>query len=132
MAFKFTVTLNSPMMRLTISSLAQNALNRIREIQPSGQVTMAGHSAGGLIVFEVARMLLESGSPEPRVMLMDVPRPYNAFGYYWGELVLHWREIIRNPGSKLRNVAIRLFRLARLGEGHPQVTSQADDLMALD
>jgi amino acid adenylation domain-containing protein len=116
---------------LTISLLAKNALKRIHEIQPAGQITMAGHSAGGLIVFEAARMLLESGNPEPRVMLMDAPRPYNAFAYRLGELVLHWREMIRDPAGKLRKAAAMLFRMARLGGSHRQVTSQADDLMTL-
>jgi amino acid adenylation domain-containing protein len=116
---------------LTISSLATNALKRIREIQPVGQITMAGHSAGGLIVFEAARILLGSGNPEPRVMLMDTPRPYNAFGYRLGELVLHWREMIRNPASKFRKAVAMLFRVARLGGSHQQVTSQADDLMTV-
>jgi thioesterase domain-containing protein len=92
---------------------------------------MAGHSAGGLIVFEAARMLLESGNPEPRVMLMDAPRPYNAFGYRLGELVLHWREMIRNPSSKLRKAAAMLFQVTTLGGIHQQVTSQADDLVTL-
>ncbi len=58
---------------VTISSLADDAFRRIREVQSTGQVTMTGHSAGGLVVYEVAQRILESGGPEPRVLLMDSP-----------------------------------------------------------
>lgn len=114
---------------ITIASLAQNALNRIREIQPMGPIAMAGHSAGGLVVFEAARILLASGEPEPMVMLLDAPRPYNAYGYHWGELVLHWREMVRNLAIRLGKGAVSLFRMAGLGKSQPRVTAQVDDLL---
>jgi thioesterase domain-containing protein len=116
---------------ITVSSLAQNALNRIREVQPTGQITMLGHSAGGLIVFEAARRILEAGGPEPRVLMMDSPRPYNAFEYYWGESLLHWREKVRNPIRTLRGVTRMLFQLFISRERRSQVTSPAGDLMTL-
>ena len=116
---------------VTISSLAQNALDRIREIHPSGQIAMAGHSGGGLIVFEAARMLLESDNLEPLVMLIDAPRPYNTLGYRWGELVLSLCKIARNPVGKLRNAAGKIFQSARLSGRQVKVESQADDLMTL-
>jgi amino acid adenylation domain-containing protein len=117
---------------LSISSLAQNALNRIREVQPTGQITMLGQSAGGLIVFEVARRMLEAGDPEPRVLLMDSPRIYSSFGYYWGESVLHPREIVPNATNIFLEAVTRRFPAIRSKEGHTQVTSQPDDLMALN
>lgn len=117
---------------MTISSLAQNALNRIREIQPAGQIRMAGHSVGGLIVFESARILLKSGNAAPLVMLIDSPRPYNAFGYHCGELVLHWRERTGNPAYKIWKAAANLFRAAGPRKSHTEVAPEANDVMSVN
>jgi thioesterase domain-containing protein/acyl carrier protein len=116
---------------VTISSLAEQALNRIREVQPAGQVTMVGHSAGGLIVFEAARRIIDSGGPEPRVLLLDAPRPYSTIGYYWGESLLYWRDIVRNPARILQGAATKLFRAVRPNKSIAQIASHADDLMTL-
>lgn len=121
----------NPNDEITIASLAQSAVNRMREIQPAGRITMAGHSAGGLIVFEAARIMLASGNLEPTVMLMDTPRPHNAYGYHLGELVLHWREHISDPVGKLRKVALILWRATRPRKTHPKITTQPDDLLTL-
>jgi thioesterase domain-containing protein len=118
--------------QLTISALAQSALNRIRELQPAGRITMIGHSAGGLIVFEAARRILEAGDPEPRVLLMDSTPPPSLLGYYWGESVLYWSEVIRNPVTVLRGTVTKIFQTLRLRESRSPVTSQADDLMTLN
>jgi len=118
--------------QLTISALAQSALNRIREVQPAGQITMIGHSAGGLIVFEAARRILEAGDPEPRVLLMDSTPPPSILGYYWGESVLYWSEVIRSPVTVLKGTAAKIFQTLRSRESRSQVTSQADDLMTLN
>ena len=117
--------------QLTISSLAEDALKRIREVQPTGQVTMTGHSAGGLIVFEVARRILESGNSEPRVLLMDSPRLRGAFEYYWGESLAHSFANIRNPGKALQEAAAKLSQAVRSTRIRSQSTSHADDLMTL-
>jgi thioesterase domain-containing protein/acyl carrier protein len=116
---------------LTISSLAQDALKRIREIQPTGRITMAGHSAGGLIVFEAARKLNDAGDPEPRVLLMDSARALNAFEHHWAVLLLSWREMIGNPGKMLRRAVTKLFRAVRPRESHWQDTAQNGNLMVL-
>jgi thioesterase domain-containing protein len=93
---------------------------------------MLGQSAGGLIVFEAARRSLEAGDPEPRVLMIDTPRLNGTLGYYWGESVLHPREIIPNGTRILQEAATRLFRMVRSRESSSQVTSQADDLMMLN
>lgn len=118
--------------KLTISSLAQSALNRIREIQPIGQVAMAGHSAGGIIVLEAARKMLESGDPAPRVLLMDTPRVNGALAYYWGESTLYWSEYILHPIKTIRGAVNRLSSMVRSKESRPLVTSQADNVMTLN
>ena len=96
---------------LTISALAQDALNRIRAIQPTGQITMLGHSAGGLIVFEVARKIFEAGDPQPRVLLMDSVVVRNTLEYHWGELLLTWREKVNKSIRAPQKIAGRLLRV---------------------
>jgi amino acid adenylation domain-containing protein len=115
---------------ITVASLAQDALNRIREVRPAGQIALLGHSAGGLIVFEAARKMVEAGEPEPRVLLMDTPQLHSALGYYWGDLLLSWRDLIRHPVQALRGPTTRLLQVVRPTESHRQITSQTDDLMA--
>lgn len=116
---------------ITISSLARDAVDRIREVQPTGQVTMLGHSVGGLIAFEAARQILEAGGPESRVLLMDTPRPYGGFEYDWGESLLYWRQIIGDPARVFRGVATRIIQMVRPRQSLGQVPAQADDLMTL-
>jgi amino acid adenylation domain-containing protein len=77
---------------LSVSSLAQESLDRIRAIQPAGRVTVAGHSAGGLIALETARKLLDANEPQPHVLLIDTVRPSGTVGYYWAELLLNLPE----------------------------------------
>lgn len=111
----------------TMSAVAQDALSRIRAIQPTGRITIIGHSAGGLMAFEAARMLLEAGEPEPRVLLIDAIRPRGDFGYFWGELLLRL--------SDLRGVSfgerIKLLRaLGRRGI-RGREAPEGDDMIAL-
>jgi thioesterase domain-containing protein/acyl carrier protein len=83
-----------------LSVLARDALDRIRAIQPTGRITVAGHSAGGLIALEIARYLLDANEPEPRVLLIDTARINSSSSYYWGEFLLHlpeWIEVL--PGK---------------------------------
>ena len=116
---------------LTISSLAQAAVERIRGIQPAGKVVLLGHSAGGLIAFEAARQILEAGDLEPRVLLMDTPRPNGGLNYYWGESLLYWREIIGNPVKVIRGAATRLIQKVRPRDSGRHVAARPDDLMTL-
>ena len=116
---------------LTVDALARDALMRIREVQPTGQISLIGHSAGGLIAFEAARKIVEAGGPEPRVLLMDTPQLHGTFGYYWGDSLLSWRDIIRSPAKVLHGPFTRLLRAVRLTGGHRKATAQPDDLMAV-
>jgi amino acid adenylation domain-containing protein len=83
-----------------VSVFAREALDRIRAIQPIGRVTVAGHSAGGLIALEVARCLLGLSEPDPRVLLIDTVRTGGNASYYWAELLLNAPELIDVPPGK--------------------------------
>lgn len=122
---------DQPETDVSMAGLAQNALNRIRQVQSSGEIALVGHSAGGLIVFEAARKIVEAGGPEPRMLLLDTPLPHSIIEYEFGEFLLYWRDSFRDPARTLRGAVKRLFRAARPARGAPDTESPADDLMAL-
>jgi amino acid adenylation domain-containing protein len=95
---------------LAVSALAEEVLSRVRAIAPSGPVVLAGHSAGGLVVLEAARRMLEAGDAEPRVLLLDTARPFGNLDYYWGESVLQWRQLPRIAAERLFAAASKPFR----------------------
>jgi amino acid adenylation domain-containing protein len=51
--------------------LAANFVRQVRAIQPSGPYNLAGHSSGGLIVFEMACQLMELGETVGLLALLD-------------------------------------------------------------
>jgi thioesterase domain-containing protein len=117
---------------LTISALAQNAVNRIREVQETGQVTMLGQSAGGFIVFEAARIIRESGGPEPSILLMDAPLPHGILGYYWGESILTPREILPNGTRILWEILTRRIPADWSRGRRSHIAAEDDNLIALN
>ena len=100
-----------------VFALAEDVLSRVRAIAPSGPVVLAGHSAGGLIVLEAARKMLEAGDAEPRVLLLDTTRPFGALGYYWGESVMLWRQLPRIAAERLLAAASKPFRRTAQANG---------------
>jgi thioesterase domain-containing protein len=116
---------------LTISGLAQDALNRIRAIQPAGRITMLGHSAGGLIAFEVARKIFEAGDLQPRVLLMDSVVVRNTLEYQWGELLLTWREKVNKSIRAPQKIVGRLLRMVWPRHSQSCHSAQNDGWMEL-
>jgi acyl-coenzyme A synthetase/AMP-(fatty) acid ligase/thioesterase domain-containing protein/acyl carrier protein len=55
----------------TIPAMAADYLAAIREAHPEGPVHLAGYSAGGLIAFEMARMLAAEDVPPSSLTLID-------------------------------------------------------------
>ncbi|MGA3226055.1 MAG: amino acid adenylation domain-containing protein [Acidobacteriaceae bacterium] len=51
--------------------LAANFVKQVRALQPSGPYNLAGHSSGGLIVFEMACQLMEQGETVGLLALLD-------------------------------------------------------------
>jgi thioesterase domain-containing protein len=51
--------------------LAANYVRQVRAIQPSGPYNFAGHSSGGLVVFEMACQLREAGETIGLLALLD-------------------------------------------------------------
>ena len=95
----------------TIYSLARDIVTRIRSVRPTGNIVMIGHSAGGLIVLEAARILLEEEEVEPRILLMDTHRMRGDFEYHWGHLLARLQAMSRERRVLLLGVAKRVYRL---------------------
>ncbi len=51
--------------------LAANFVKRVRAIQPAGPYNLAGHSSGGLLVFEMACQIMEQGETVGLLALLD-------------------------------------------------------------
>ncbi len=54
-----------------VGILAANYVKQVRAIQPSGPYNLAGHSSGGLVVFEMACQLMEQGETMGLLALLD-------------------------------------------------------------
>jgi amino acid adenylation domain-containing protein len=54
-----------------IRTLAANYVKQVRAIQPCGPYHLAGHSSGGLVVFEMACQLMEQGETVGLLALLD-------------------------------------------------------------
>jgi acetoacetyl-CoA synthetase len=57
--------------QVEIGILAGNYLQQVRAIQPSGPYNFAGHSSGGLVVFEMACQLWKQGETVGLLALLD-------------------------------------------------------------
>lgn len=54
-----------------LRTVAENYLRQVRAVQPSGPYHFAGHSSGGLVVFEMACQLSEQGEQMGLLALLD-------------------------------------------------------------
>src|SRR6266496_2886276 len=58
----------------SVEEIAREAVRQIRSTYPGGAVILAGHSFGGLVAFEAARVLAEGGQgPEMLILIDAVP-----------------------------------------------------------
>jgi acyl-CoA synthetase (AMP-forming)/AMP-acid ligase II len=64
----------------TIEAMAADRLALILEAQPEGPYRLCGNCLGGIIAFEVARLLMAAGKKVEMVMMLDSPT-INAFGF---------------------------------------------------
>ena len=79
-----------------LRTLAANYVKQVRAIQPSGPYHLAGHSSGGLVVFEMACQLMEQGETVGLLALLDcdpnkgklMHRPH----YSWDSLKASFRR----------------------------------------
>jgi thioesterase domain-containing protein len=75
----------------TVESLAELYLGALQEVQPQGPYLLAGWSMGGVVAFEMARLLRATGNEVALVAMVDVASPAESValdtGPAEGELV---------------------------------------------
>lgn len=59
----------------SIEAMAQEFLGDMRSVQPNGPYILAGYSAGGLVAYEMAQLLIEAGEDVELLILFDTERP---------------------------------------------------------
>jgi amino acid adenylation domain-containing protein len=106
----------------SICELAASALAEVKAAQPQGPYLVGGHSAGGLMALEVARMLRAGGDEVLDVVLVDSPALLSRLDHLWAEWVLN-RQTVHSVsfGQGLALVAGALRRRLR-----PSGTGVAD------
>ena len=70
----------------TITAMAQRVVSAVDERQPTGTITLLGHSAGGFVAWEAAQQLAQRGR-HVRVVMIDthfVSKKINLRGTDWG------------------------------------------------
>lgn len=55
----------------SIEEMAADYLRSVRQVQPSGPYLLGGYSAGGLVAFEMARLLEQAGQKVDTIVLFD-------------------------------------------------------------
>jgi oxalate---CoA ligase len=80
----------------TIEEHAQFHLEVIRAARPHGPYLLGGHCYGGIVAFEIARLLLAAGERVALLVLFQVPTP----GY--PKVVRNWRKYLAHAGAFIR------------------------------
>ncbi|MBL8774601.1 MAG: hypothetical protein JNK12_01665 [Acidimicrobiales bacterium] len=66
---------------LTIGSLAAHYVEGVRAVQPEGPYHLAGYSFGGILAFEIARLLRAGGDEVALLGIVDVGPGYRGLDY---------------------------------------------------
>jgi thioesterase domain-containing protein len=103
-----------------IEELVTHYLDRVRSLQPHGPYLFAGHSFGGMVVFEMAQRLLAAGETVGALMLLDTvtPKRYWPLGFYaanlGGRFLDHVKRVTTlSPGQSFAYYTRRIRLRAR-------------------
>jgi len=110
----------------SVEEMAASYVEVIRSQQPQGPYRIAGHSFGGLLAFEVARLLSEAGEVIEWLGLIDAELSTAAHSpaRRWGHRVAlpyhYLRAAMRQPQKALRVLLGAVPKLLRRGFSHFQ------------
>jgi thioesterase domain-containing protein/acyl carrier protein len=85
--------LNTQVNPSSIKEIAASFIESIRTVQPFGPYQLAGHSAGGLIAFEVAHLLVSQGEKISLLALLDTYGPRSRRLPLLKRVPAHWRAL---------------------------------------
>jgi amino acid adenylation domain-containing protein len=103
--------------------LAANYLKQVRSVQPFGPYNLAGHSSGGLIVFEMACQLMEQGETIGLLALLDcdpntgknMHRPFRDWPSFKASFRRAWTELMVSEfGVKERLERMIVYRKVKI------------------
>jgi amino acid adenylation domain-containing protein len=100
----------------SIPDMARSMIESMLAVEPQGPYHMAGFSAGGVLAWEIARQLRESGRTIAMLAMLDSYGPnYPRVAPLPMRLLEHARRAVRQgPGSAMMYVARRVgYRVAR-------------------
>jgi len=83
----------------TIEDSAMVNIAAIKSIQPQGPYTLLGYSNGGVVAYEMARMLLESGEKVASLMLLESLCPLVRVTDPIEEITIVCNSVLRSLGS---------------------------------
>jgi len=92
----------------SVEEMAASYVELIRELQPQGPYRLAGHSFGGLLAFEMARLLVEQGEEVGWLGIVDAELDDRAHtpGRRWAHraaVPFHYgRAVLREPLTSLK------------------------------
>ena len=110
----------------SIELMATEAVDQILKLRPHGPYLLGGHSAGGLVAYEAARMLRDAGAEVPLVTLIDSPVRTSTAQYLWAEAALNWPDLHAATWAERWDIVRSALR-QRLGASEPEVN---DDRVA--
>lgn len=110
----------------SVEAMAAHYIKEIREFQPAGPYHLAGSSFGGLVAYEMARILRAQGIDVAMLALFDTGAPdYPKYlptstklgrwlGDLWFRFDLHWSNFMSARGpEKIEYVRIKMQRLKK-------------------
>lgn len=113
----------------TVADLAAYQLAAVRSVQPHGPYLLAGHSLGGLVALELARLLSNAGEPVVFVALIEPNLPERTWpvsvrlAFLWRRVAQHVaavralspRQAFDYVSTHIRPLFNRLLRLVGVG-----------------
>jgi thioesterase domain-containing protein/acyl carrier protein len=106
----------------TIESMARDYESLIRTVQPTGPYRLGGYCAGGLVAYELARLLRSQGEVVDRLVLLNSsPMPTRRIGLFDG-LIRRFGLNKRLPAALRDRLCYNLARLHAAVLMGPRVT----------
>jgi amino acid adenylation domain-containing protein len=98
----------------SVEAMAQYCIDSMRRIQPDGPYLLCGFSSAGLVAYEMARCLAESGI---EVQLFLVDSFTSSYREPWRSHWIRWRRLVSD--KRIREMQERMYYslLSRLGLG---------------
>ena len=88
-----------------IEDMAVHNLKEIRKVQPKGPYFLGGYCLGGMVAYEMARLLEREGEKASLLALFNTPAPGSFKGWPFGRVYLTKR--ITHELKKLRKLGLR-------------------------